>query len=179
MSSDIHVDFLRKSHGKKQKCTERERFQSYLIISLHRIALFCQENHIHSPKHFSTTNCKNNRTHRPRKREIKILVFINIGENIVTYLMHEHETEAVSGVACGARGDVLHFVVLDLQGVLVAVVVALGLADQQHLVKDEHIARLLVRGVVRLCYGWTSFTICRIYCICNRTEKLIFCTISG
>ena len=61
MSSDIHVDFLRKSHGKKQKCTERERFQSYLIISLHRIALFCQENHIHSPKHFSTTNCKNDR----------------------------------------------------------------------------------------------------------------------
>ena len=76
--------------------------------------------------------------------------------------MHEHETEAVSGVACGARGDVLHFVVLDLQGVLVAVVVALGLADQQHLVKDEHVARLLVRSVVRLCYGWTSFTICRI-----------------
>ena len=89
---------------------------------------------------------------------------------IVTYLMYEHEAEAVSGVARGARGHVLHLVVLDFQGVLVAVVVALGLADQQHLVKDEHVARLLVRGVVRLCYGWTGFTICRISGISTRPK---------
>ncbi len=85
-----------------------------------------------------------------------VLVLLRPGEEVVgvrVLLVDEHEAVGPARVPReAARGNVLHLVVLHLQALLEAVVVAARLlADQHHLVEDEHVADFrLVRRVVRL-----------------------------
>ena len=85
-----------------------------------------------------------------------VLVLLRPGEEVVgvrVLLVDEHEAVGPARVPReAARGHVLHLVVLHLQALLEAVVVAARLlADEHHLVEDEHVADFrLVRRVVRL-----------------------------
>ncbi len=117
-----------------------------------------------------------------------VLVLLRPGEEVVgvrVLLVDEHEAVGPARVPReAARGHVLHLVILHLQALLEAVVVAARLlADQHHLVEDKDVADFrLVRRVVRLNLQlrvfpdnsrMLSFTYIKIIVVTNRLFDLL------